>query len=77
MEVASTERTFNALQNQRFKNAFKNVAPKVAPKNVRLVRTFCNVPERSFFATGNSCRFSLTNSKTQRVLFYRWLDIHE
>jgi hypothetical protein len=43
VEVASTERTFNALQNQRLKNAFKNVAPKVAPKNVRLVRTFCNV----------------------------------
>ena len=33
VEVASSERTFNALQNQRLKNAFKNVAPKVAPKN--------------------------------------------
>jgi hypothetical protein len=52
MEVASTELTFNGLQNQRLKNATKKVAPKVAPKNVHLVRTFCNVPERSFFATG-------------------------
>lgn len=71
VEVASTELTFNSFQNQRLKNAIKNVAPKVAPKNVHLVRTFCNVPERSFFATGNSCPFSLTNSKTQRVLVYR------
>jgi hypothetical protein len=71
VEVASTERTFNALQNHRLKNAIKKVAPKVAPKNVHLVRTFCIVPERSFFAKSNSCPFSLRNSKTQRVLFYR------
>jgi hypothetical protein len=46
MEVASTERTFNGRQNQRLKNAPKNVAPKVAPRFVCLVRTFCNVPKR-------------------------------
>jgi hypothetical protein len=43
VEVASTELTFSCLKNQCLKNAIKNVAPKVAPKNVRLVRTFCNV----------------------------------
>ncbi len=32
MEVASTELAFNGLQNQRLKNAPKNVAPKFAPK---------------------------------------------
>jgi hypothetical protein len=40
MEVASTELTFNGPQNQRLKYSTKIVAPKVAPKNVHLVKTF-------------------------------------
>ncbi|TSA03598.1 MAG: hypothetical protein D4R76_04565 [Methylococcus sp.] len=40
VEVASIKRTLNCPQNQWLKNAIKDVAPKVAPKNIRLVKTF-------------------------------------
>ena len=61
VEVASTELTFNGLQNQWLKNAPKNVAPKVAPRFLWLVRTFYNVSYRSIFLTLN--RYPLTLSK--------------
>ena len=69
VEVASIKLTFNSPLNQLFKTS-KNVAPKVAPKNVRLVRSFCNVPERSLLVQGIGCPFSPTNRTAKRSLFF-------